>query len=633
MTNNIFSRACILILMLFLSLTIMGEDIKKETEGDKRAKGIESRADRKFVRQDFDEAMAIYETAFKHSLSTEYGASLHLKVARLYLNLLDYAAAIPHYESAMAISTDLFSSVDVCNYLDALRYSGQRMKAIGLARRYAFRDAYHSDQRYQNILHALNYEGGFLPIGTPEFSVRALDKANTPNSEFWVGVKAGEYFYASSQSRFHDPSKKFYHRSNYYSLAENSAHSINNQENSKSQLLDMIPLSLQNGPMSFSDNMTRMVVTQVYYGKNEGIGMTAQGLNTFQTRLYLSNYDQKRKGWSSFKEAFPQKEGASYSHPFLFNNDRSLLFASDMPGGFGGYDIYVTHWDDKKGAWADPVNLGAQVNTEGDEISPGIFNDMLIFSSNGHVGFGGYDVYGITYENGHAVSGSLVQFDYPINTVHNDFSLLHIDENRGYVVSDRETAKKDDIFYFERNPHGKRKNDMLFGMSESMAVSSGTINLIRDESKSNINIPLVEALPSSRFAEHILSLYFDFNSHKLNTESLQALDTWRKGYDMSKIETLIMEGYADEIGSEKYNQALSEKRAVEVGNWMTATGIIANFQVEGKGQTPVDIDFSKLFSGFRGEISSYSLYNSLPLENKIRLNKEARRVDIKAITK
>lgn len=632
MINTIFSRTALLALLLFISLVVKADDIKNETEGDRRAKGIEARADRKFIRQDFDEAMAIYETAFKHTLSAQYGAALHLKVGRLYLTLLDYPGAIPHYESAMAMSSDLFTSADVCNYLDALRFSGQKMKAIGLARRYAYRDAYHADQRYQNILHALNYEGGFLPIGTPEFSVYSLDKANTPNSEFWVGVKAGEYFYASSKSRFHDPSKKFYHRSKYYSLAEDSEFSINNEGNTRRSLLDMIPTGLQNGPMSFSNNMTRMVVTQIYYGKGEGIGMTAQGLNTFQTRLYYSNYDQKRKGWSSFKEAFPQKEGSSYSHPFMFNNDRSLLFASDMPGGFGGYDIYVTHWNDQKNAWSDPVNLGAQVNTEGDEISPGLFNDMLIFSSNGHVGFGGYDVYGITYEDGHAVVGSLVHFDYPINTVHNDFSLLHIDENRGYIVSDRKTANKDDIYYFERNPGGDKKNDMLFGMSEAKAVSNGAINLIREESK--VNIPLKETLPSSRFVEHMLSLYFDFDSYKLGDEALQALDTWRKESDFNKIDTLVMEGYADEIGGERYNLALSEKRAVEVRNWMKDNGISATLLVQGKGQVAADIDFSSLLSGFSNkELSGNSLYWSLPLENKIRLNRDARRVEIKAITK
>lgn len=631
MINNILLRVASLILLFFISLVVESKDIKNETEGDRRAKGIETRADRKFIRQDFDEAMSIYETAFKHSLSTEYGAALHLKVGRLYLTLLNYAGAIPHYESAMSISPELFSSADVCNYLDALRFSGEKMKAIGLARRYAYRDTFHSDQRYQNILHALNYEGGFLPIGTPEFTVRGLDNANTSNSEFWIGVKAGEYFYASSKSRFHDPNKKFYHRSNYFSLDEASEYSIKNEGNTKKHLLDMIPSGLQNGPMSFSRNMTKMVVTQVYYGKGDGIGMTDKGLNTFQTRLYYSSYDKKRKGWSSFKEAFPQKEGSSYSHPFLFNDDRSLLFASDIPGGFGGYDIYVTHWNDQTGTWGDPINLGSQVNTEGNEISPGLFNDMLIFSSNGHIGFGGYDIYGITYENGQAVIGSLIHFDYPINTVHNDFSLLHIDENRGYIISDRILANKDDIFYFERNIGNGAKYNSLFGMPEAKAISNGLVSLIREDNK--VSVPTKEILPTSRFVEHALSLHFDFDSFQLQNKELHSLDMWCKAADFSKIDTLVVEGFADELGGEEYNLALSEKRAMEVGNWIKDQGISATLMVQGRGQTSADIDFSTLFSGYNRELSGYSLYKNLTLENKIQLNRDARRVDIKAITK
>lgn len=636
MNNSLHSRVVCLFLLFFISLTMFGAKAKKETEGDRRAKGIEARADRKFVRQDFDEAMTIYETAFKQALTAEYGAALHLKVARLYLTLLDYPAAVPHYESAMALSGDLFTPGDVCNYLDALRFSGQKMKAIGLARRYAYREAYHADQRYQNILHALNYEDGFLPVGIPEFSVKALDDANTSNSEFWVGVKENDYFYASSNSRFHDPNKKFYHRSRYYSLDENSEFSMKNEgtKSSKKHLLDMIPLSLQNGPVSFSENMTRMVVTQVYYGKGEGIGMSAQGLNTFQTRLYYSDFSTKRKGWSSFKEAFPQKEGYSYSHPCLFNNDRSLLFASDMPGGFGGYDIYVTHWDDAKGGWGEPHNLGAHINTEGDEISPGLFYDDLIFASNGHVGFGGYDIYSISYEEGEVVAGSLVHFDYPVNTLHNDFSLLHIDEDRGYIVSDRKIHSKDDIFYFERNPQYARKNNPLFGMTEVSAISNGAINLVREEGNASKASSEAISQPQQEFVGQVLNLYFDFDSYTLKAESFSVLNNWKKDLDFSKIDTLIIEGYADDIGSEQYNLNLSKKRALEVGKWIEGQGISVQQVVLGKGQTSVNIDSAALLPRYDTKsIERGTSYWTIPLENRIELNREARRVEIKAILK
>ena len=119
----------------------------------------------------------------------------------------------------------------------------------------------------------------------------------------------------------------------------------------------------------------------------------------------------------------------------------------------------------------------------------------------------------------------------------------------------------------------------------------------------------------------------------LGAESLKALETWQKESDFSKIDTLVMEGYADEIGGEQYNQVLSEQRAVEVGNWMKDNGITAKLLMQGKGQIAADIDFSSLLSQFNQELSGKSLYQYLPLENKIRLNRDVRRVDIKAITK
>ncbi len=371
---------------------IHGQEVR--SKADEKVKSLENKADKLFVQKDFDKAMKLYEVALQIPISAKYSGSLHLKIARLYRALLDYKASLPHYNQAMDLSEDLFTIADICNYLDALRYTGQKMKAIELARKYAYRDIYHTDVRYQNILQALKSENVFLPIGKSEFSVRSVGKANTLNSEFWIGVKEGKFFYASSNSPFHDPYKKFYHKTSYHLLGEADNSQTNSQSN-KNRLLDIIPSSLQNGPFSFSEDMSKIVVTQVCYEKVEGLGASQEESNTFQTKLYYSQYNKKRKRWSSFHEAISQNKGYSYSHPYLFNNDHSLLFASNMSGGFGGYDIYVAHWDKNLSMWGKPINLGAHVNTKGDEISPSIFQDMLIFSSNGHFGFGGYDVYSI----------------------------------------------------------------------------------------------------------------------------------------------------------------------------------------------------------------------------------------------
>lgn len=615
----------------FLSVSAIDKDIRQEKEGyeDRRAQKIERDADKKFIQKDFKKAMDIYEEAFKHPLSTDYQASLHLKTARLYLNLLNYSAAIPHYEAAMLLSEKLFNSLDICNYLDALRFSNQRVKAMGIARKYTYQDVYHLDQRYQNILHALDYEDSFFTIGAPEYTVRAVKEASTPNSEFWVGVKGGNFFYASSKSQFHDPNKRFYHRSSYHLLNDVSANSDKTNKSAKKNMLEMVPNSLQNGPVTFSADMKKMVVTQISYEKGGAIGMSDQGLNTFQTKLYYSEYNTKRKGWSSFKEALTHKEGASYSHPFLFNNDKSILFASDMPGGFGGYDIYVAHWDEKSNQWSEPVNLGEQINTGGNEISPSILDEKLVFTSDGHSGFGGYDIYHIAFEDDRVIEGSLFHYGYPINTVSNDFSMIHIDEDRGYLVSDRTLANKDDIFYFERNQEPGR-NRLKYGMSEAQAISTGTMNLVRMEDI--FNVPRKEVLPESLYTEHMLSLYFDFEQSDIRPDALHELNTWFEDVNMKRVENIILEGFADEMGTAYYNYNLSKKRAENVEAWLHKKGVEIPIESIGKGQNSVEKQRMSFELPIVNE-DTPSLRFSKSMKDKIKKNRKARRVDIKVVTK
>ncbi|WP_255498735.1 OmpA family protein [Dysgonomonas sp. ZJ709] len=638
-------RLLSLVLLSGISLYTYSKEIKGSKQ-DNKARKIEMKADRKFIGQEFDKAMEIYESAFVNSMSTEYAAALHLKTARLYLTLLDYLSAIPHYEAAMASGEELFTAVDVCNYLDALRYSGQKIKASGIARQYAYRDVYKLDQRYQNILHALNFEDGFLPVGAPEYNVDKVESAGTSNSEFWIGRMQNDFFYATSNSRFHDPNKKFYHRTRYYSLDENSKFSLSNEDNQKdaisnsipvylkngslgdnqkNDVLHSIPIYLQNGPLSFSHDMSKIIVTEVSYDKGDQISMSKKGINTFQTKLYYSQYDAKRRGWSAFTEAFPQKQGFSYAHPYIFNNDRSVLFSSDIPEGFGGYDIYVAHWDEKNKRWGEPINLGPQVNTEGDEISPCFYEDMLVFSSNGHVGFGGYDLYGISYENNSVVPGSRIHFDYPLNTALNDFGMLRINLNTGYIVSDRQRVNKDDIFYFERNKTDK-KNSLIYGMSESKAISNGAISLIGNEG--NYNNLRKESLPQFNYTQHMLSVYFDFDSFNLDYAATTDLANWLKKVNLKNIESLVIDGYADEMGTEFYNYNLSNSRAEIVAQWLAEQGVNVKVVVSGKGKVRVGkVDSSEV--PFHSDYSSN--YNSW--SNRIWMNRKARRVDIIGIIK
>lgn len=617
--RKISITAVLMVLFLILSIPkVQSQDERMMAEGDRRARGIETKADRKFVRQDFDKAMEIYETAFKNNiiLSPAYSAKLHLKIARLYLTLLEYTSAIPHYDATMALNDALFNTSDISNYLDALRFSGSKIKAIGIARKYAYRDVYNSDRRFQNILHALNYEEGILPIGAPEFNIHTLEELNTVNSEFWIGEVQGDYFYAASNSRFHDPYKKFYHRCQYLPVGTSGK--------SEGFLLNKIPQIMQNGPLTVSSDLSSMIITGVYYERGEDIVISDQGINAYRTKLYSSRYNAKRKGWSSFSELFRSRGGGySYSHPFLFNNDKSLLFASDMPGGFGGYDIYVIHWDEERNDWGLPVNLGSYVNTAGDEITPYIFQNSLIFASNGHIGFGGYDLYEVEYIEEKITVGSLLHFAYPINTVFNDFNMLRLDENKGYIISDRNLTNKDDIYYFERNLNFGATN-RPFGMSGNQMIFSDFNKLPAKYTTSGG--PRIEELNNHTFSERVLSLFFDFDSFELNNRALNQLHNWLTGIDTSRIESFLIEGYADEFGEKEYNVELSKKRANTVGNYLNSAGIDIKIKTMGKG-----MEF--ILSDLKQKGVALDVPSSLTRDKPVWLTKDARRVDIIATIK
>ncbi|MEZ4961795.1 MAG: OmpA family protein [Saprospiraceae bacterium] len=140
----------------------------------------------------------------------------------------------------------------------------------------------------------------------------------------------------------------------------------------------------------------------------------------------------------------------SVAHPTLSADGTKLFFSSDMPGGFGGMDLYVS--EKESGRWGPPMNLGPDVNTEGHEIFPYAAHDgRLYFSSDGHIGLGGLDIF-YTEDKGEGVWSTPENLGYPVNTVSDDFSIIFNEEGTcGFFASDREGGVgHDDIYSFKK---------------------------------------------------------------------------------------------------------------------------------------------------------------------------------------
>jgi hypothetical protein len=141
------------------------------------------------------------------------------------------------------------------------------------------------------------------------------------------------------------------------------------------------------------------------------------------------------------------KKRYAIQHSCLTSDGKTLYFDSDMPGGFGKSDLYRMV-KDGKGAWGKPENLGDKVNTEGDEIYPFYKENgrILFFSSDGHYGLGGFDIF--IYALNDSGFGKVYNAGFPLNTRYDDFALIADPvATKGYFSSNREEGKKKHTFY------------------------------------------------------------------------------------------------------------------------------------------------------------------------------------------
>lgn len=171
------------------------------------------------------------------------------------------------------------------------------------------------------------------------------------------------------------------------------------------------------------------------------------GLN----RLLIQSYSLIDGEWVEGEKLPFNNEKIAVGHPAITNAGQTMVFASDKPGGFGGADLYcVQHVN---GAWTTPVNLGPEINTKGDELFPHIGGDgLLYFSSNGHIGLGGLDLY-FARPKSKGAWNAVQNLGFPLNSEVDDFGII-VDPsgNKGYFSSNRNgDASNDNIYEFKRS--------------------------------------------------------------------------------------------------------------------------------------------------------------------------------------
>jgi len=352
---------------------------------------------------------------------------------------------------------------------------------------------------------------------------------------------------------------------------------------------------------------------------------------------YLTN-----NGWSE-PENLGRNVNSEFweSTPSLSPDKRDLYFSSNVPGGFGGKDLWVCHRDEN-GRWQEALNLGPEINTPGDESTPFIHadNQTLFFNSNGHPGYSEKPDLFLSRKQPDGKWSKPENLGYPINTIEDEGSLVvAADGKTAYFSSDRSDTKGGlDIYTFELRPDIrplktlwvkgkvfdiKTKNGLPSTVELTDVSSRQLISKLQTDEDGNylVTLPVgkdyafnvhrkgylfysenynmsdvssdstytadIPLQPIEANAHIILkNVFFDTKKTTLKPESITELDNVVRLMNENPNMKILISGYTDNVGKPEDNLALSKGRAVGVINYLISKGINNNrLSFKGFGET------------------------------------------------
>ncbi len=404
------------------SETLTTEKSRKEEAGDKS-----------FFIYDFDKAIREYVRAKELTLSGQRN------LAESYMNVGDHLKAEEIYSELINNQLNVHPE-DYYNYASILKYQGKYTRAFEMMDR--FSELNPKDLRAKDYLEkrhlfeSLSMDDGTFTMNHLNMNSSSDDYAASYFGDKIVYVSNKPVFYKLIARNFNWTGKPFWNM--YVSEVEEGE---GGELKKPSSFNRGIRSKYHDGPVSFSRDGTFMAFTR------NTIDDESED-NVVELQIFFSSFEDDQ--WT---EAVPFKlndKGYSVGHPSLTPDGNTMYFASNMPGGFGGSDLYMVTRSDN-GDWGPAENLGAKINTEGDELFPFFesTNQILFFSSDGRFGLGGLDVF---YSAAHGSDfGEVKNAGYPLNTQYDDFAMI-VDSrlDNGYVSSNRPGGSGgDDIYSFQ----------------------------------------------------------------------------------------------------------------------------------------------------------------------------------------
>ncbi len=399
-------------------------------------------------------------------------AAFHLRIAGNYYDEYAYARAIPNYEKVLR---KVYDPEAASRLADAYRKTGNSFKAEIWYRRLANSQYITLDDK-RNFAEVLMENGKYeeaktvfseyLLLSGGDKRVRRLIQACDSIHLFFEDTTIYDISVPEFNREIESNFSPSYFRDGIVFLSDRPAPGKNRDRSTWTgkEYLDLFftrpkdeggwtdPVLLRGdinglydeGPAVFTNNDTEIYFTRTdYSGKN--VEKNQKNISTL--KLYHGKLINNL--WT-MQELLPfNSKDYSVGHPAISPDGSTLYFVSDMPWGYGGTDIYKVNL--YNGKWGVPENLGALINSEGNEMFPFLSTDsVLYFASDGHIGLGGLDIYS-SYWNG--VSWSKPEnLQYPVNSSKDDFGFIIGSENSSGYFSSNRKKNIDMVYRFTKNP-------------------------------------------------------------------------------------------------------------------------------------------------------------------------------------
>lgn len=344
--------------------------------------------------------------------------------------------------------------------------------------------------------------------------------------------------------------------------------------------------------------------------------------NAILLKIFKAKMDGNK--FTDVEQLSINSDNYSNAHPTVSEDGRTLYFSSNRPGGYGGMDIYSVELNKEGKSVGTPKNLGDKVNTSQNEVFPHYDSreNILFFSSDGHFGLGGLDVYVAKLMKGDKVN-SIENLGAPINSPHDDFSFVNDSkQTKGYFSSNRVGGQGDDDVYGFNQNFPIRNSAILNGIVNNLKTKSGLANTtIYLVNKEGVTLDSTTTNSDGSFEIFLSSIEDDFKI----TSKKEGFITAEKeiGFDASKdeYETEInlapdldyhfiglvrnkktgepIDGVKITIIDNNTNKEFTQSSTDGSGNFKTTTlpymfsdKINYNFIIEKKGYVTNNLDFS-----------------------------------------